>query len=123
VGRRADRADVSRDHRTGVHLLGPEDRDQGARLHRYGGRIAIVLAALIAYFCITDVGAPHTPWRVAIHAIFGATAFALLGVKFGLIRFAPDLAYDAAPWIGRAVAVCFVVIWITSGLAFFTGNL
>jgi hypothetical protein len=93
------------------------------RLHRWGGRIAIVLAALIAYFCITDIGAPHDPLRVAIHAIFGATAFTLLGIKFALIRFRPAIAYDAAPWIGRVVAICFVVIWITSGLAWFTGSL
>jgi hypothetical protein len=93
------------------------------RVHRYGGRIAIVLAALIAYFCITDVGAPTSPARVVIHAVFGATAFTLLGIKFALIRFRPEIAYNAAPWIGRIVAVCFVVIWITSGLAWFTGNL
>jgi len=93
------------------------------RVHRAGGRVAVVLAVLIAYFCMTDVGAPHTPWRVAIHAIFGATAFSLLGLKFGLIRFAPELAYDAAPWIGRVVAACFIVIWLSSGLAYYTGNL
>jgi hypothetical protein len=93
------------------------------RLHRAGGRIAVVLAALIAYFCITDVGAPTSPTRVAIHAIFGATAFTLLGIKFALIRFRPAIAYDVAPWIGRVVAICFVVIWITSGLAWLTGSL
>lgn len=58
-----------------------------------------------------------------VHAVFGSVAFSLLGIKFGLIRFRPSLAYDTAPWIGRIVAVCFVVIWITSGLAYFTGTL
>src|SRR4029453_16818614 len=28
------------------------------RVHRWGGRIAIVLAAVIAFFCMVDVGAP-----------------------------------------------------------------
>ena len=93
------------------------------RVHRIGGRLAILLAALIAYFCITDIGAPHDPLRVAVHAIAGSIAFSLLAVKFALIRWRPHLAYDAAPWIGRIVAVCFVAIWITSGLAYFTGNL
>jgi hypothetical protein len=93
------------------------------RVHRIGGRLAILLAAVIAYFCITDIGAPHDPLRVAVHAIAGSTAFALLAVKFALIRWRPHLAYDAAPWIGRLVAICFVLIWITSGLAYFTGNL
>ena len=93
------------------------------RVHRWGGRLAIVLAALIAFFCMTDIGAPHDPLRVAVHAVAGSIAFALLGIKFALIRWKPYLAYDLAPWIGRVVAICFVAIWITSGFAYFTGNL
>lgn len=93
------------------------------RVHRIGGRIAIVLAAVIAFFCIVDVGAPNEPIRVVVHVIAGSTAFALLGIKFALIRWKPSLAYDTAPWIGRVVAVCFVAIWITSGFAYLTGNL
>ena len=93
------------------------------RVHRIGGRIAIVLAALIAFFCMIDVGAPSEPLRVVVHVVAGATAFSLLGVKFALIRWRPSLAYDAVPWIGRVVAICFVAIWITSGVAYFSGNL
>lgn len=93
------------------------------KVHRWGGRIAIVLAAIIAFYCMTDIGAPHAPVRVAVHAVAGATAFALLGVKFALIRWKPSLAYDTAPWIGRIVAVCFVAIWITSAYFYFIGDL
>jgi hypothetical protein len=39
------------------------------RTHRWGGRIALVLAALIAYFCMTDLGAPPSPTRGAVHAV------------------------------------------------------
>ena len=93
------------------------------RVHRWGGRTAIALAAIIAFYYMTDIGAPRDPLRVAVHAIAGSTAFALLGIKFALIRWRPYLAYDTAPWIGRIVAICFVAIWITSGFAYFTGNL
>jgi hypothetical protein len=93
------------------------------RVHRYGGRIAIVLAALIAFFCMTDIGAPSNPARVAVHVFFGATAFAALGIKFALLRFRRDLAFDWAPWLGRYIAFAFVVVWIASGLAYYTGNL
>jgi hypothetical protein len=55
--------------------------------------------------------------------VAGATAFSLLGVKFALIRWRPAVAYDVAPWIGRIAVVCFIVIWITSGYAYFTGTL
>jgi hypothetical protein len=93
------------------------------RIHRWGGAIAIVLAALIAFFCMTDIGAPSEPVRVAVHIVFGASAFAVLAVKFALIWFRPTVAYNWAPWLGRYVAVAFVIVWISSGLAYYTGNL
>lgn len=93
------------------------------KVHRWGGRILIVLAGLIAYFCITDVGAPREPIRVVVHAVAGSTAFTLLAVKFALIRWKPSVAYDTAPWIGRIVAICFVAIWMTSGLWYFLDEL
>jgi len=93
------------------------------RVHRWGGRITVVLAAIIAFFCMTDLGAPTSPLRVMVHAVAGSIAFALLAIKFGLIRFRPSLAYDTAPWIGRIVAVCFVAIWLTSAFAYFAHEL
>jgi hypothetical protein len=93
------------------------------RVHRWGGRITVVLAAIIAFFCMTDLGAPTSPFRVMVHAVAGSIAFALLAIKFGLIRFRPSLAYDTAPWIGRIVAICFVAIWLTSAFAYFAHEL
>jgi hypothetical protein len=94
------------------------------RAHRYGGRIAIALAVAVAWFCIVERGAATDPFpRAAIHAFFGSTAFAALAVKFALLRWRPALAYDAAPWLGRYVAVAFIVIWITSAYAYFSGTL
>ena len=93
------------------------------RVHRIGGRIAIVLAAVIAFFCMVDVGAPSNPVRVAVHVLAGSTALVLLAIKIALIRWRPSLAYDTAPWMGRVVAVCFVAIWLTSSYAFFTNQL
>ena len=93
------------------------------RAHRYGGRIAILLAASVAVFCIVDIGAPREPLRVLVHVIAGCTAFSALAIKFALIRFRPSLAYDLAPNLGGIAAVAFIAIWVTSGLAYFTGNL
>ena len=92
------------------------------RAHRWGGRLALLLAAAIAYFCLTDLGAPHQPLRVAIHGVFGATAFTVIAIKLAVIRFRPQLG-SVVPWLGRSAALAFVVIWITSAFAFFTHNL
>jgi hypothetical protein len=91
--------------------------------HRWSGRIALLLAAAIAYFCLTDLGAPQVPLRAAVHGFFGATAFTVVAVKLALIRFRPQLAYNVAPWLGRYVAFAFLMIWVTSALAYFTHNL
>jgi len=93
------------------------------RGHRYGGRIAIALAVVIAWFCMTDIGAPSSPLRAAIHGFFGSTSFAALALKLGLIRFRPEVAWSVAPWLGRYVVGAFLVIWFTSAWAFYTGSL
>jgi hypothetical protein len=91
--------------------------------HRLGGRLALVLAAVVAYFCLTDVGVETNVLRGAIHGFFGSTAFVAIAIKLALIRFRPRLAYDVAPWLGRYAALAFIVVWITSAYAFYTNSL
>ena len=93
------------------------------RTHRYTGRIALVLAAVVAYFCLRDVGVETNVLRGAIHGFFGSTAFVAIAIKLALLRFRPRLAYDAAPWLGRYAAFAFIVVWITSAYAFYTNSL
>jgi hypothetical protein len=90
------------------------------RSHRYAGRTALLLAAVLAFFCMTDIGAPQSPLTSALHGIFGSTAFLAIAVKLGLLKWRPRVAYDVAPWLGRYAAFAFVVVWITSVLAFYT---
>jgi hypothetical protein len=90
------------------------------RSHRYGGRIAIMLAVVVAYFCMSDIGAPQSPLAVMLHTIFGSTAFLAIAIKLGLLKWRPTLAYDAAPWLGRYAAFAFVVVWITSVMSYYT---
>ena len=47
----------------------------------------------------------------------------VLAVKFALLRFRPAVAYDWAPRLGAYAALAFVVIWVTSAWAYFTGTL
>ncbi len=37
------------------------------RSHRYGGRILLVLAVVVAFFCMTDIGAPQSPLATMLH--------------------------------------------------------
>jgi hypothetical protein len=90
------------------------------RTHRDLGRFALVLAAVVAYFCMSDIGAPQSPTTTLLHEVFGTTAFLAIAVKLGLLRFRPALAYDLAPWLGRYAAFAFVVVWVTSVLTYYT---
>lgn len=93
------------------------------RTHRYLGRIALLLAAVVAFFCMTDLGAPSTPIRGAIHGFFGSTAFIAIAIKLGLLKWRPSLAYDAAPWLGLYAVIAFCIVALTSAAAYYTGNL
>jgi hypothetical protein len=93
------------------------------RAHRRGGRVAVGIAAVVAFFCMVVVGAPDEPARVAIHVVFAAVAFAALAAKFALIRYRPGLAGTIAPWLGRGAALALIVVWMSSALAYLTGNL
>jgi hypothetical protein len=90
------------------------------RSHRYLGRIALVLAAVIAFFCMTDIGAPQSPITSLLHGIFGSTAFVTIALKLGLLKWRPALAYDVAPWLGRYAVFAFIVVWVTSVLTYYT---
>ena len=63
---------------------------------------------------------PLSPLTSLLHAVFGSTAFVAIAVKLGLAKWRPALAYDVALWLGRYAAFAFVVVWITSVLAFYT---
>jgi len=94
------------------------------RTHRYLGRIGIVLAVVVAWFCMIDIGAPlDSGVRPALHGFFGSTAFIALAIKFALIRFKPALAYDVVPWLGRYAALALVIVAVTSAFFYFTGQL
>ena len=93
------------------------------RAHQWGGRIALTLAAFIAIFCLTDIGAATSPTRVLLHGILASTAFLAAGIKFSLLRFRPDLGYRVAPYLGAYMALAFIGVWFTSAYAYWTNSL
>jgi hypothetical protein len=89
------------------------------RTHRYVGRIGLALAAVVAFFCMVDIGAPTTPLRGAIHGFFGSTGFIAVAIKLALIKWRPTLAYRAAPWLGAYAAIAFIIVALTSAVAYY----
>lgn len=89
------------------------------RTHRYLGRIGLVLAGVVAYFCMTDIGAPSSSIRGLIHAFFGSTGFLAIALKLALLKWRPTLAYRAAPWLGAYAALAFIIVAGTSAVAYY----
>jgi hypothetical protein len=84
-----------------------------ARLHRWSGRVALVLAVAVAYSCVAGPAGPTSPTRVLLHSIFGIAAFVVLTVKFLLLRVI-KAGDKALPIAGVSLFLVFAAIWATS---------
>ncbi|MGH2726468.1 MAG: DUF6529 family protein [Actinomycetota bacterium] len=91
------------------------------RIHKMSGRVAIVLAVVVAALCIAGPAGATSPTRVALHSIFGALVFAILALKFLLLRVLRK-GEKYMPSIGSAVFLTFGAIWITSVADFAAGR-
>lgn len=80
------------------------------RTHRRVGRIGLLLAGVVAFFCwrASDTGAP-TPDGI-VHGALASTGFLAIAVKLALLKWRPSLAYGVAPWLGAYAAVAFVLV-------------
>lgn len=96
-------------------------RQTAGRLHRVNGRVTLVLAVVVALFCIVGPAGATSPTRVALHSIFGSLVFALLALKFTLLRIVRR-GRKFMPLIGSAVFLTFGAIWVTSVADFAAGR-
>ncbi len=106
---------------TGVMKLAAVHPRSAAKLHRVSGRLTLALAVAVAVFCIVGPGGATSPTRVALHSIFGALVFALLAVKFTLLKLLKR-GRKQMPILGSAIFVAFGAIWITSVADFAAGR-
>jgi hypothetical protein len=91
----------------------PVSPGTAVKVHRYGGRVTLILAVLVAFTCLVGPAGPTSPTRVLLHSLFGALVFALLAVKFTVLRVARK-GDRFLPLIGSALFLTFGAIWATS---------
>jgi hypothetical protein len=97
----------------GRSTVPPISGGAAARLHRWSGRVALVLAVVVAYACVAGPAGPTSPTRVLLHSIFGIAAFVVLTVKFLLLRVI-KAGEKALPVAGVSLFLVFAAIWATS---------
>jgi hypothetical protein len=81
--------------------------------HRVIGRIALLIAVLIAISCVAGPAGPTSPTRVLLHSIAGSLVFVALAAKFFLLRVVRK-GSAMLPLIGTTLFLAFGVIWATS---------
>ncbi len=91
------------------------------RIHRWSGRIAVLLTLPVFFHCVTILGFQTPDARVAIHSIAGSFIYGVLAAKLLVIR---HRSRNYAPWVlpvlGGSLAAVLTILWLTSSLWYFT---
>jgi hypothetical protein len=90
-----------------------------AGLHRWSGRIAVLVTVPVVVHCLYALGFQTATPRVLFHSILGCFFYGAFVVKMLLLR-KDNLAGWVLPVIGGGVLVGLVGLWLTSALWFFT---
>jgi Family of unknown function (DUF6529) len=90
-----------------------------AFLHRWSGRVAVLVTLPVAAHCLYAVGFQSFDTRVLVHSLLGCFFYGIFVVKM------MTLARDGIPgWVlpvtGGFVFTALVGLWLTSALWFFT---
>jgi uncharacterized protein DUF6529 len=92
-----------------------------AKLHRWSGRLAVLISLPVAAHCLYALGFQTADTRVLLHSFLGCFFYGIFICK--MIVLAKD---DQKPWvipvIGGLVFTGLVGLWLTSSLWFFSNN-
>src|SRR5262249_54419080 len=89
------------------------------RIHRWSGRIAVLLTLPVAFHCIFILGFQSSSPRVLIHSIRGSLVYGVIAVKLFFVH-DRDHPRNTLPIIGGALFLTLAGLWVTSALWYFT---
>lgn len=84
-----------------------------AHVHRWAGRLALLLTLPIAYHCIILVGLTPIDMRVLGHMILGAFFYGVVATKVFLVRWTARAGW-LVPLAGGVLFVMLLGLWLTS---------
>lgn len=83
------------------------------RVHRWAGRVALLLTLPVAYHCIIIVGETPIDARVLAHMILGAFLYGVVATKVLIVR-RPGVAGWLTPVAGGLLFIVLCGLWLTS---------
>jgi Family of unknown function (DUF6529) len=89
------------------------------RIHRWSGRLAILITLPVAFHCIFILGFKTEDARVFAHSLLGTFIYGVFAVKVFFVRDA-DHPRWTLPLVGGTLFTVLVLIWSTSSLWYFT---
>jgi Family of unknown function (DUF6529) len=90
-----------------------------AVLHRWSGRIAVIVSLPVAAHCLYALGFQAFDTRVLLHSLFGCFFYGLFVCKMVVLTRSRTPGW-VLPVVGAAVFTGLVGLWVTSSLWFFS---
>jgi hypothetical protein len=109
---------------TGARIFGklerlvPIPRPHVNRVHRWSGRLAILLTLPVAFHCIFILGFQTVNARVLVHSTLGSFVYGVLTVK---LFFVHDRKHPrwTLPLVGGTMFAVLATLWLTSSFWYF----
>jgi hypothetical protein len=89
------------------------------RIHRWSGRIAILLTLPVVFHCVFILGFQTDDARVLAHSVLGSFIYGVLAVKLFFVH-DRDHPRWTLPLVGGTLFTVLIVLWSTSSLWYFT---
>jgi Family of unknown function (DUF6529) len=90
-----------------------------AAVHRWSGRLAILLTLPVAYHCIFQLGYGDYSTRVAVHSLLGSAIYGAVVAKVLIVRGGNRIPGWELPIAGGVLFAILLGLWLTSSLWFF----
>lgn len=90
-----------------------------APLHRWSGRIAVIITLPVAFLCLYSLGFRAYDARVLVHSLFGCFFYGAFVAKIIIVK-RTDAPGWAVPVLGGAVFSALTALWLTAAVWFFT---
>ena len=97
------------------------DLPRVAEIHRWSGRLAVLVTVPVAVHCLYALGLRFDDSRVLVHSLVGCLFYGAFVAKM-LLLVRPGLPRLPIPVVGGVLFTALVMLWLTSSLWVFTAS-
>jgi len=91
-------------------------------VHRWSGRVAILMTLPVAYHCVFMLGFGTETPRALVHSLFGSALYGAVVVKVLMVR-SSRFASWMLPVAGGLLFALLLGLWLTSALVYFAAGI